>query len=93
MKALLPAAADLNLAMFGWLPNPAGWAGIDILHMPYRGSADDKLSAKCVVIAGTEDMRAPQEIAAYRDAESKRHGESIKVAKIKLEQAGISSTY
>ena len=58
----------------------------------------DKLNAKCVEIAKTEDMQArmtrhqrrvpvqtPAEIAAYRDDDSKRNAEVIKAANIKLE--------
>jgi tripartite-type tricarboxylate transporter receptor subunit TctC len=58
----------------------------------------DKLNAKCVEIAKTEDMQArlkaisaalpvqtPAEIAAYREEDSKRNAELIKAANIKLE--------
>jgi putative tricarboxylic transport membrane protein len=58
----------------------------------------DKLNAKCVEIAKTEDMQArlraisaalpvqtPAEIVAYRDADSTRNAEVIKAANIKLE--------
>jgi tripartite-type tricarboxylate transporter receptor subunit TctC len=58
----------------------------------------DKLNAKCVEIAKTEDMQArmkaisaalpvqtPAEIVAYRDADSARNAELIKAANVKLE--------
>jgi tripartite-type tricarboxylate transporter receptor subunit TctC len=58
----------------------------------------DKLNARCVEIARTEDMQVrmraisaalpvqtPAEIAAYRDEDSQRNAEVIKAANIKLE--------
>jgi tripartite-type tricarboxylate transporter receptor subunit TctC len=58
----------------------------------------DKLNAKCVEIAKTEDMQArmkaisaalpiqtPAEVVAYRDGDSARNAELIKAANVKLE--------